>query len=232
MRPGTLVSEGRFPPLSHSCCSSAAFRSWLTRSDSTKAAAVKDGKSVYEHSRFQAPNTSLVHLPLSNIQRIHSSSNEFMWKFNSSYEADLPAANLVHTARTIMFVGIENRIRHFKHFDRESTTWFAIKDHAGNKILRGLCNTHVQMAHLNTFISEDTEPQGSSRQNRMRVASNRTRIWNLNDALLAIAGTFWQGALAQKGVFSVPGCLVALCGNVNNDVRLNLIRFSYVRPFA
>ena len=42
------------------------------------------------------------------------------------------------------------------------------------KFLLGLYSTYVQMVRMsNTSISEDTEPQGSSRQNQMHVASSR-----------------------------------------------------------
>ena len=40
------------------------------------------------------------------------------------------------------------------------------------KFLLGLCSAVCS----NTSISEDTEPQGSSRQNQMRVASNRCTL--------------------------------------------------------
>ena len=49
------------------------------------------------------------------------------------------------------------------------------------------------------------------------------RIWNLYDALVGNSGDVLQGALAQKSVFSYSvSCFIALCGNVNNDVRVEL----------
>ena len=49
------------------------------------------------------------------------------------------------------------------------------------------------------------------------------RIWNLNDALVGNSRDVLQGALAQEGVFSYSiSCFITLCGDVNNDVRVEL----------
>lgn len=87
------------------------------------------------------------------------------------------AANLVHIARKIMFVGIENRIRRTVISMKCQPPGFQEKTTQETKscVVSAVCMFKWCVC-LNTSISEDTEPQGSSRQNQMRVVSNQCTL--------------------------------------------------------
>ena len=57
-------------------------------------------------------------------------------------------------------------------------------------------------------------------------------LWyGISDALGSNSGDVLRNS--PEGVFSCGvGCFIALCSNVNNNVRVEPIGFSYVRPFT